>query len=152
MLEIRPPALCPGRVRAPSRSRSHCWLCSVHCAAPAVRDPVTAPGSASLRTAGSRHSRATDLESNSCTNTCGTSVESYSCKKSRGVPPPHLAAPLLRAANLSKLGVTAGRFAARARSEHGGIRSCATGSQSPLESALAPKHGRGVPPPGRFIR
>ena len=152
MLENRPVALCAGRVRAPSRLRSHYWLCSVQRAAPAVRDPVTAPGSTSLRSAGCRHSRATDLESKSCTNKCGTSVESYSCKRSRGVPPPHLVAPLLRAAKLSKLGVTARRFAARPRSEHGGIRTCTTGSQSPLESALAAKHGRGVPPPGRFLR
>jgi hypothetical protein len=152
MLEIRPPAPCADRVRAPSRSRSHSWLCSVQCAAPAARDRVTAPGSASLRTAGSRHSSATDVESYSCTNTSATSVESYSWKKGGGAPPPNRATPLFRAANLSKIGVAARRFAARPRSEPGGIWTRAAGSQSPLESALTPKHGWGVPPPGRFVR
>ena len=182
MLEIRPPALCADRVRAPDRLRSRSWLCSVQCAAPAMRDQVTAPGSALLRTAGFRHSRATDLESYSCTSKSATSLESYSCEKSRGAPPPttptqlgavrmphpsvsrvrffparprgdvNLATPLFRAANLSKLGVTARRFAARPRSDPGGIWTREAGSQSPLESALAPKQGWGVPPSSRFLQ
>jgi hypothetical protein len=104
MLETRPPALCADRVRAPSRSGSHFWLCSVQSASAGVRDRVTALVSASLRVADSRDSRAeiaTYLESysctDSCTNTSATSVESYSCEKCRGLPSPHLATPLFRA-------------------------------------------------------
>jgi hypothetical protein len=182
MLEIRPPALCADRVRAPSRSRSHSWLCPVQRVAPAVRDRVTAPGLASLRTAGFRHSRATDLESHSCTNPCGTSVESYSCKKSRGVPPPStstqlraarvpdpsvssvrfftarprggvdLETRLLRAPNLQKMGFTGARLSAGLSSGFSGLREHEAASSSPLECALTQKQGWGVPPPGRFVR
>jgi len=186
MLEIRPPVLCADRVRAPDRLRSRSWLCSVLCAAPAVRDRVIAPGSASLRVSDSRDSRAeiaTDLESysSSSTSKSATSLESYSCEKSRGAPPPktptqlgavrmphpsvsrvrffparprggvNLATPLFRAANLSKLSVTARRFAARPRSEPGGIWTREARSQSPLECALAPKQGWGVPPSSGFL-
>jgi hypothetical protein len=91
MLEIRPPALCADRVRAPYRLRSRSWLCSVQRVAPAVRDRVTAPVSASLRVSDSRDSCveiATGLESYSYTSTYATSLESYSCEKSRGASPP----------------------------------------------------------------
>jgi hypothetical protein len=185
MLEIRPPALCADRVRAPSRSRSHSSLCSVQRVAPAVRDRVTAPGSASLRVSDSRDSRgqiATDLESDSCTNPCGTSVESYSCKKSWGAPPPttptqlgaarvphpsvsrvrffparsrggvNLATPLLRAPNLPKMGFTAARSGTELSIGFRGLRAHESASPSPLESALAQKWGWGVPPSGRFVR
>jgi hypothetical protein len=91
MLEIRPPALCAGRVRAPLRWHSHSWLCSVQYATAVMRDRLTAHESASLRTADSKNRSAqiaTYLESYSCTNSSATSVESHSCKKSRRAPPP----------------------------------------------------------------
>jgi len=168
MLEIRP-ALCADRVRAPSRSHSHSWLCSVQRVAPAVRDRVTAPGSASLRTAGSRHSSATYLES-------------YYCRKSRGAPPPttptqlgtarvphpsvsrvrffpaqprvgvNLATPFLRAPNLPKMGFTAARSGTELSIGFRGLRAYEAVLSSPLESALAQKWGWGVPPSGRFVR
>jgi hypothetical protein len=182
MLEIRPSALCADRVRAPSRSRSHSWLlCSVQRVAPAVRDRVTAPGSALLRTAGARHSSATYLESYSCTSTYATIVESYSCEKSRGVPPPtasiqlgavrvphpsvsrvrffparprgvNLTTPFLRAPNLAKMGFTAARSGAELSIGFRGLRAYEAVLSSPLESALAQKWGWGVPPSGRFVR
>jgi hypothetical protein len=177
MLEIRPSALCADRVRAPSRSRSHSWLCSVQRVAPAVRDRVTAPGSALLRTAGARHSRATYLESYSCTSTYATIVESYSCRKSRGAPPPtgavrvphpsvsrvrffparsrggvNLTTPLLRAPNLPKMGFTAACSGAELSIGFRALRAHEAASPSPLESALAQKWGWGVPPSGRFVR
>jgi hypothetical protein len=182
MVEIRPPALCADRVRAPSQSRIHFWLCSVQCAAPIMSDPVIAPGSALLRTAGFRHSRATYLESYSCTNPCGTSVESYSCKKSRGVLPPttptqlgparvphpsvsrvwffparsrggvNLATPLLHAPNVPKIGLTATGLAAELSTGFRGRRAREAAPSSPLESALAPKPGWGALPSGRFLQ
>jgi hypothetical protein len=177
MLEIRPSALCADRVRAPSRSRSHSWLlCSVQRVAPAVRDRVTAPGSALLRTAGARHSSATYLESYSCTSTYATSLESYSCKNSWGSPPPtgavrvphpsvsrvrffparsrgvNLTTPLLRAPNLPKMGFTAARSGAELSIGFRGLRAYEAVLSSPLESALAQKWGWGVPPSGRFVR
>jgi len=88
MLEIRPPALCAERVRAPLKWHSHSWLCSVQ-RLDAARDRVAAPESASLRTADLRHSDwqfASNVESISCTKPCGTGVESYSCKNHRGAP------------------------------------------------------------------
>jgi hypothetical protein len=181
MLEIRPPALCADRVRAPSQSRSHSCLCSVQCAAPTMSDRVIAPGSDSLRTAGSWQYRATDLESDSCTSTYATRLESYPCEKSRGASPPstspqlraarvphpsvsrvrffhalprggvNLTTPLLRAANLSKLGVTARRFATRPRSELCGVQTRQARSSSPLECSLTQKEGWGVPPSRRFL-
>jgi hypothetical protein len=150
MLEIRPPALHAYERRVHCRRHSHFRLCPVHRVDAAARDRVTAPESASLRTAGFRHFRAqiaTHLESNSCTSPRATRVESYSCKKSRGALPPNPATPLLPAANLSSCGDTDFRFGARLASESGAIRARATGSQSPLESALTPKLGWGVPPP-----
>jgi hypothetical protein len=184
MLEIRP-ALCADRVRAPSRSHSHSWLCSVQRVAPAVRDRVTALVSASLRVADSRDSRAeiaTDLESYSCTSKSATSVESNSCKKSRGAPPPttptqlgsvrvphpsvsrvrffparprggvNLTMPFLRAPNLPKMGFTAARSGAELSIGFRGLRAYEAVLSSPLESALAQKWGWGVPPSGRFVR
>lgn len=183
MLEIRPPALCADRVRAPLRWHSHSWLCAVQRAAAVMRDRVTAPESASLRTADSRRSSAqiaTDLESYSCTSTSATSVESYSCEKSRGAPPtttptqlsaarvPHpsvsrvrffsgrprggvnLATPLLGAPNLPKMGLTATGLTAELSSGFSGLRAHEAGSSSPLECALTPKQGWGVPPPAGF--
>ncbi len=168
MLEIRPPALRADRVRAPYRLCSRSWLCSVQCAAPAERDRVTAPGSALLRTAGSRHSRATYLES-------------YYCQKSRRVLPrttptqlgaarvPHpsvsrvwffparsrggvnLATPLLHAPNLPKMGFTAARSGAELSIGFRGLRAHEAASSSPLECALAQKWGWGVPP-CRFLQ
>jgi hypothetical protein len=182
MLEIRPPALCAYERRPPLRWHSHSWLCSVQRVAPAVHDRVTAPGSALLRTAGSRQSRTTDVESYSYTNPCGTSVESYSCKKSRGAPPPmtptqlgsvrvphpsvsrvrffpawprggvNLTTPLLRAPNLPKMGFTAARSGAELSIGFRGLRAHESAYPSPIESALAQKWGWGVPPPGRFLR
>jgi len=185
MLEIPPPALCADKVRAPYRLRSRSWLCSVQCAAPAVRDRVTAPGSALLRTADPRHRRtqiATYLESCPCTSTYATIVESYSCEKSRGASPPststqlraarvphplvsrvrffhalprggvNLTMPLLRAASLWRAGFTAQSFAVTAGARPGRIRTQEARSQSPLESALAPEQGWGVPPSSRFLQ
>ncbi len=175
MLEIRPPALCADGVRAPSQSRSHSWLCSVQCVAPAMHDPVTAPGSASLRTAGSRQSSATYLESYSCTSMSATSLESYSCKKSRGASPPttstqlgavrvphpsvsrvrffparprggvNLTTPLLRAPNLPKMGFTAARSGAELSIGFRGLRAHEAASPSPLESHLHKNGGGGYP-------
>jgi hypothetical protein len=91
MLEIRPPALCADKVRAPLRWQSRSWLGSVQYATAVVRNRVTAPRSASLRAAGFRHSRtpiATYLESYPCTKSSVTIVESYSCEIGRGAPPP----------------------------------------------------------------
>ncbi len=92
MLELRQPALCTDRVRAPFRWHSHSWLCSVQYATAVIRDRVSAPESASLRTADSRHSgahTATFLESHSCTSTPTTSVKSPTHReKNRGAPPP----------------------------------------------------------------
>jgi hypothetical protein len=174
MLEIHP-ALCADRVRAPSRSHSHSWLCSRQRVAPAVRDRVTAPGSALLRTAGSRHSRATYLESHYCTSKSAANLESYSCKNSWGVPPPtasiqlgavrvphpsvsrvrflparsrggvNLTTPLLRAPNLPKMGFTAACSGAELSIEFRGLRAHEAASPSPLESALAQKWGWGYP-------
>ena len=181
MLEIRP-ALCADRVRAPSRSHSHSWLSSLQRVAPAVRDRVTAPGSALLRTAGSRHSRATYLESYYCTSKSATSLESYSCKNSWGAPPPttpsqlgavrvphpsvsrvrffparprggvNLTTPFLRAPNLPKMGFTAARSRAELSIGFRGLRAYEAVLSSPLESALAQKWGWGGPPSGRFVR
>ena len=169
MLEICPPALCADRVLAPYRLRSCSWLCSAQRAAPAVCDGVTAPGSALLRTAGSRHSSATYLES-------------CSCKKSRRVLPrttptqlgaarvPHpsvsrvwffparsrggvnLATPLLHAPNLPKMGLTATGSAAELSTGFRGRRAREAAPSSPLESALAPKPGWGAPRSGRFLQ
>ena len=182
MLEIRPPALCADGVRAPSQSRIHSWLCSVQCAAPTMNDPVIAPGSASLRTAGSRQSRATYLESYSCTSMSATSLESYSCKKSRGASPPststqlraarvphpsvsrvrffparlrggvNLTTPLFGAPNLPKMGFTTARSGAELSIGCRGLRAHEAASSSPLECALTQKEGWGVPPPGRFLQ
>jgi hypothetical protein len=181
MLEICP-ALCADRVRAPSRSRSHFWLCSVQSASAGVCDRVTAPGSALLRTAGSRHSGATYLESYYCTSKSATSLESYSCKNSWGSPPPatptqlgavrmphpsvsrvrffpaqprgcvNLTTPFLRAPNLPKMGFTAARSGAELSIGFRGLRAYEAVLSSPLESALAQKWGWGVPPSGRFVR
>ena len=187
MVEIPPPALCADRVRAPSRSRSHFWLCSVQSASAAVRDRVAAPVSASLRVSDSRDSRAeiaTYLESYSCTysctNTSATSAESYSCEKCRGLPSPHLATPLFRArvphpsvsrvrffparprggvnlatppfrvANLPKMGFTEARLPVELSTGFNGFQAHDAGSSSPLECALTPKQGWGVPPPSGF--
>jgi hypothetical protein len=182
MLEIRPPALCAGRVRAPSRSRSDSWLCSVQSSPAGVRYRVTAPGPAFLRTIGFRRSRATNVESCSYKNPCGTSVESYSCEKSRGARPPTtptqlgavrvphpsvssvrffparrrggvtLTTPLLRAPNLPKMGFTAVRSGAELSIGFRGLRAHEAASSSPLECALTQKEGWGVPPPGRFLQ
>jgi hypothetical protein len=154
MLEICPPALHAYERRMPRKRHSHFRLCPVQRVAAAVRDRVTAPELPSLRTADSGHSGAqiaTDLESCSCTSTSVISVESYSCKKSRGAPPPNPAAPLLHTATLSKIGVAARRFAVRLARELGGIRTRYAESQSPLECALTRKRGWGVSPRGGFL-
>jgi hypothetical protein len=154
MLEMCPPALCAHERRSPRRWHSRSWLCSVQCSVAAVRDRVTAPESASLRTCSFRHSRseiATDLESYSCTSASATGVESNSCEKSRGAPPPDPTAPLLRAAKLSKIGFTARRFAAGLSSGFSGPPAHGAGCSSPLECALTPKQGWGVPPPLWFL-
>ena len=169
MLETRPPALCANRVRAPDRLRIHSWLCSVQCAAPTMNDPVIAPGSASLRTAGSRQSRATYLESYSCKKSRGASPPSTSTQlRAARVPHPSvsrvrffparlrggvtLTMPLLRAPNLPKMGFTAACSGAELSVGFRGLRAHEAASQSPLESALAQKWGWGVPPPGRFLQ
>ena len=180
---MRPLALCAYGSDAPSRWRSHSWLCSVPSATAAVRYRVTAPESALARTARFRHSSApiaTYLESYSCTNMSATVVESYSCKKSRGAPPPttptqlgaprvpnpsvsrvrffparprggvNLATPLWRAPNLPKMGLTATGLAGQLSTGISGLRAHEAGSSSPLECALTPKQGWGVPPPAGF--
>lgn len=189
MLEMRPASLCADRVRAPLRWHSHSWLCAVQRAA-AARDQARAPESASLRTADSRHSSApiaTCLESYACTSMVATSVESNSCEKSRGAPPPttptqlgaagvphplalscegsvsrarffparqrggvNLATPPFRAPNLPKMGLTATGLAAELNTGFSGLRAYEAGSSSPLECALTPKQGWGVPPPAGF--
>ncbi len=122
---------------------------------------------------------ATDLESYSCTSTSGTSVESYSCEKSRGAPAPttpiqrgeawvpHRSIsrvwffparprgganlmPLLTAPNLPEMGFTAARLTAGLSSGLSGLRAHQAGPSSPLECALTPKPGWGVPPPAGF--
>src|SRR5579859_5616372 len=165
MLEIRPPALCAERVRAPLKWHSHSWLCSVQ-RLDAARDRVTAPESASLPTADSRHRGAQ----------MATNVESVSCKKNKGEPPhatptqlgaarmPHpfvsrvrffsarsrgganLATPLLRAASFWQIGFTARSFAAIPGSRPERLRAREAGWSSPLECALTQKEGWGVPP------
>jgi hypothetical protein len=182
MLEIRPPALCADRVRAPLRWHSHSWLCSIQSAIAVMPDRVTTPEAASLRTPDPRHRRAriaTYLESYSCTNTSTTSVESYSCKKSGGAPPPtaiqlsaarvphpsvsrvrffparprrgvSLARRLLRAASFWQIGFASRFFAAIPGSLLDRIRAHGAGSSSPLECALTQKQGWGVPPPAGF--
>ena len=182
MLQIRPPALCAGRVRAPLRWHSHSWLCSVQYATAVMRDRLTAHESPSLRTADPRYRRAhiaTYVESIFCTKPCATSVESYSCKKSGGAPPPtaiqlgaarvphpsvsrvrffparprrgvNLATTLLRAANFWQIGFAARSFAAIPGSRINRLRAHEAGSSSPLECALTQKQGWGVPPPAGF--
>jgi hypothetical protein len=183
MLELRQPALCTDRVRAPFRWHSHSWLCSVQYATAVIRDRVSAPESASLRTADSRHSgahTATFLESHSCTSTPTTSVESYSCRKNRGAPPPrasiqlgaargphpsvskvrffparprggvNLATPLLRAPNFRQIGLAGRSFAAIPGDRLDLLRAHEAGSSSPLECALTQKRGWGVPHPAGF--
>jgi hypothetical protein len=183
MLEMCPLALCAYGSDAPPRWHSHSWLCSVPSATAAVRYRVTAPESALARTARFRHSSApiaTYLESCSCTNTSATGVESYSCKKSRGAPPPttptqlgaarvphpsvsrvrffsarprcgvNLSTPLLRAANFWQIGFAARSFAAIPGSRLDGFRAHEAGSSSPLECALTQKEGWGAPPPPGF--
>lgn len=153
MLEIYSPALCAHEPGVPRRLDGHLWLCSFRRGAAAVRYRVTSPVSAATGVVDSSASRATDLESCSCRNSSGTGVESYSCEKSRGALPPNRATQRrLRAAKLSKTGVSARRFPARSRSELWNVQTCQVGSQSPLESALAQKLGWGVPPPGGFLR
>ena len=155
MLEIRAPALCADRVRAPSRSRIHLRLCSVQCSVASVRDRVTVPESASLRTSGFEHFRApiaTDLESYPCTSRSATSVESYSYEKGRGVPPPRLATPPFRAANLPKMEFAVVRLTAGLSSGFSGLQAHEAGSSSPLECALTQKQGWGVPPPAGFLQ
>jgi hypothetical protein len=166
MLEMCPPALCAYERRPPLRWYSHSWLCSVQYSTAVMRD--------------SDAHIATCLESYPCTSTHATGVESYSCKKSRGAPPPttptqlgaarvphpsvsrvrffparsrggvNLATPLLRAPNLPKMGLTATGLAAELSTGFSGLRAHEAGSSSPLECALTPKQGWGVPPPTGF--
>jgi hypothetical protein len=150
MLEICPPAPCSYGLHVPRRGGTATPGCA-HSGAVAMRYRTTSPG-ASLRTVGCRHPRATYVESSSCTNPCGTSVESYSCEKSRAALAPSRATQRLRAAKRSKIGVTARGFAARPRGELWSVQTRQAGSQSPLESALTPKNGWGVPPPLGFLR
>jgi hypothetical protein len=182
MVEIPPPALCAYERRPPLRWHSHSWLCSVQSTPAGVRYRVTAPASAFLRTVGFRRSRATYLESYFCTSMYATSLESYSCQKSRGAPPPttptqlgavrvpspsisrvrffparprggvNLTTPLLRAPNLPKMGFTAARSGAELSIGFRGLRAHEAGSSSPLGCALTQKWGWGVPPSGRFLQ
>jgi hypothetical protein len=185
MLEMCPPALCAYERRLPCRWHSHSWLCSVQFATAAVRDRVTALRSPSLRAAGFWHSDrqfASNVESISCTSKCATAVESYSCKRTRGAPPPttstqlgaarvphpsvsrvrffpaqprggvNLTTPLLRAPNLPKMGFTAARLTAGLSTGFSGLRAREAGCSSPLEYALTQKRGWGVPPPAGFSR
>ena len=152
MLETCPPALCPHEPRVPRKSHGHPWLCSFRREATAVRYGVTSAVSVAPDAADSATSRATYLKSSPCTNACVIIVKSNTCEKSRGAPPPNLATQGFRAAKLSKTGVSARRFPARSRSELWNVQTRQLGSQSPLESALTPKWGWGVPPPGRFLR
>ena len=164
MLEICPPALCPHGLRllrrwhstgTPNSCRScanwggnSAWQRSVQCAAVPVRDRAAAPGPAWRRASGSATSHpqiATHLESCSCTNKRANSLESCSCGKSGGAPPPSIEAPLLRGADLSRIGSTARRFPAISGSDLGEIRAREAESTSPLEYALTEKWGWGVP-------
>jgi hypothetical protein len=165
MLEIRPPALCADRVRAPLRWHSHSWLCSVQYSTAVMRD--------------SGAHIATCLESYCCTNYSPTSVESYSCKKSGGAPPPtaiqlgaarvphpsvsrvrffparrrrgvNLATPLLGAPSFWQIGFTPRSFEAIPGSRLDRLWAHQAGSLFPLECALTSKQGWGVPPPSGF--
>src|ERR1700739_144336 len=148
MLEICPPAPCAYGLHVPRRGGTAAPGCADF-GALAMRYRITSPG-ASLRTVGCRHPRATDVESSSYTNQCGTSVESYSCEKSRAALAPSRATQRLRAANRSKIGLTARGFAARTRGELWSVQTRQAGSKSPLECALTPRWG--VPPPLEFLR
>src|ERR1700739_3131333 len=148
MLEICPPAQCAYGLHVPCMGGTATPGCA-HFGAVAMRYRTTSPG-ASLRTVGWRHPRATYVESSSCTDPCGTSIESYSCEKSRAALAPSRATQRLRAPKRSKIGVTARGFAARTRGELWSVQTRQAGSKSPLECALTPRWG--VPPPLEFLR
>lgn len=152
MLEICLPALCAHEPRVPRRSHGHPWLHSFRREATAVRYGVTSTVSVTPGVVDSSASRATYLESCRCRNLYGTGVESYSCEKSRGGLPHNRATQRFRVAKLLKTGFTTTRFAARPQSQPGGIWTREVVQRSPLESALAEKWGRGVPPPDGFLR
>jgi|SRR5579863_3175313 len=153
MLDIRPPSLCGCRM--PRRWHSDFWLCSVRREVATMRYRITSSASVQSRAAEFRQSPAqivTYLESCLCTSATATSVESYSCKKSRWAPPPNRATLLLLAANLSTIGFMARPFAAGLESKFGGFLTREPRSQSPLECALTQKWGWGVHPTGGFLR
>jgi hypothetical protein len=167
MLEICPPAFCAHELRVPggwhgtgvANPRRSCvnWgcrqscLCPVQCAAAAVRDRVTLPGPASLRTVGSRNSRRriiTIVESYSCRMRRINILKSYSCGKIGGPPLP--SAIMLLTFSLSIKDRRMSRYEKSARNSsrirtYGFIK-----LKVPLESALTSK-GRGVSPQSVFL-
>jgi hypothetical protein len=119
----------------------HSWLCSVQRAA-AVRDRVTAPGSPSFRTTGSRQSRAhlaSHLKSHPCKISAPSAVESYPCKKTGG--PPLSSGIMLRSVVIAAKACTMSTYTEFGANSHR-ICTCGfVGLKPPLESTLTIKKG-----------